>query len=76
MFLDIACALLWRSKDMAICIWESVGWSTALDVWTLVEKALVIVDDNGSFNMHDHLRDLRCGIERKGRTSLVATRNL
>ena len=58
MFLDIACALLGQSKDMAIQVWRSQGWSAPLGVRSLVEKALVTIDGYGHFGMHDHLRDM------------------
>ncbi|KAG0589755.1 hypothetical protein KC19_1G045400 [Ceratodon purpureus] len=76
MFLDIACALLGESKDMAIHIWNSRGWSGALDVRSLVEKALVTVDDWGCFSMHDLLRDLGREIERKERARAGVIRRL
>lgn len=65
MFLDIACALLGQSKDMAEHTWKSHGWSTILGVDELVSKALISVDDNGYFVMHDHLRDFGRNIEMK-----------
>ncbi|KAG0626910.1 hypothetical protein M758_2G161000, partial [Ceratodon purpureus] len=67
MFLDIACALLGQPKDWAIRVWRSHGWSAPLGVRSLVEKALVIVDENGCFSMHDHLRDMGREIAMKER---------
>ena len=58
MFLDIACALLGESKHEAIQAWRSHGWSGALAVRSLVEKALITVNEWGCFSMHDHLRDM------------------
>jgi len=58
MFLDIACALLGESMEMAKHVWRSQSWSAALGVRTLVEKALIRVDEEGAFRMHDHLRDM------------------
>lgn len=65
MFLDIACTLLGHSKVMAECVWKSHGWSCLLGVDELVTKALISVDSNGCFIMHDHLRDMGCDIEMK-----------
>ncbi|KAG0628651.1 hypothetical protein M758_1G043000 [Ceratodon purpureus] len=76
MFLDIACALLGESKDMAIHIWNSRGWSGALDVRSLVEKALVTVDDWGCFRMHDLLKDMGREIVRKERAREGVIRRL
>ena len=65
MFLDIACALLGESKDRAIQAWKSHGWSPTLGVRSLVEKALIVVDRQGYFHMHDHLRDMAHRIVRE-----------
>ncbi|KAG0588047.1 hypothetical protein KC19_2G211500 [Ceratodon purpureus] len=67
MFLDISCALIGERCSFAICVWNASGWSASLGVRTLVERALVTVDADGKFNMHDHLRDMGREIERKGR---------
>ncbi|KAG0583131.1 hypothetical protein KC19_3G111900 [Ceratodon purpureus] len=67
MFLDIACALLGQSKDLAIRLWKSHGWSGPLGVRSLVEKALVTLDKRGCFGMHDHLRDMGREIVKKER---------
>ncbi|KAG0556358.1 hypothetical protein KC19_11G047400 [Ceratodon purpureus] len=67
MFLDISCALIGERCSYAISFWNAREWSASLGVRTLVEKALVTVDKDGRFNMHDHLRDMGREIERKGR---------
>ncbi|KAG0619275.1 hypothetical protein M758_4G128200 [Ceratodon purpureus] len=67
MFLDISCALIGEHCSYAICFWNAREWSATLGVRTLVERALVTVDEDGCFNMHDHLRDMGREIERKGR---------
>ena len=64
MFLDIACALLGKSKDMAICTWTSQEWEARLGLRILKEKTLISVDEEGCFTMHDHLRDMGREIER------------
>ncbi|KAG0586335.1 hypothetical protein KC19_2G083500 [Ceratodon purpureus] len=78
MFLDISCALIGERCSYAICVWNSGGhgWYASLGVRTLVERALVTVDEGGRFNMHDHLRDMGRQIERKGRMGDGVTRRL
>jgi hypothetical protein len=63
MFLDIACALLGKSENMAKCIWRSQGWEASLGIRNLKAKALISVDEEGCFTMHDHLRDMGREIE-------------
>ena len=67
MFLDIACALLGESKDKAIGAWKSHGWCGGLGVRSLVEKALITINERGLFCMHDHLRDMGRRIVREER---------
>jgi hypothetical protein len=64
MFLDIACALLGQSENMAICIWRSQEWQPSLGIRNLKNKTLISVDEEGRFTMHDHLRDMGREIER------------
>jgi len=75
MFLDIACTLLGRSVDMTKLIWRSVGWSVAWGVQSLVEKALIRVED-GKFCMHDHLRDMGPAIAKQERTHMGICKRL
>jgi hypothetical protein len=60
MFLDIACFMLGRSKDIALEVWNSIQYDQPswylLD--RLVDKCLVKVDGMGQLQMHDLLRDL------------------
>ncbi|KAG0562345.1 hypothetical protein KC19_9G139100 [Ceratodon purpureus] len=74
MFLDIACALLGKPKDMAILAWKSHGWSPIKGIEILVERALVTVDNSGGFKMHDHVRDMGRQIVREQRSKGVVTR--
>jgi hypothetical protein len=67
MFLDIACVLLGQREDMATRVWKSLKWSPALGIRSLKEKALVGVNLQGRFTMHDHLRDMGREIVRKRR---------
>ncbi|KAG0619371.1 hypothetical protein M758_4G134900 [Ceratodon purpureus] len=76
MFLDISCALIGEPCSYAICAWNTCGWSATLGVRSLIEKALVTMDEDGRFNMHDHLRDMGREIERKGRMADEVIRRL
>ncbi|KAG0623638.1 hypothetical protein M758_3G190100 [Ceratodon purpureus] len=66
MFLDIACCLLGQSQDMAKRVWKSQGWFPLLAIRNLVKKALITVDNEGHFAMHDHLRDMGRKIAKEG----------
>ncbi|KAG0584173.1 hypothetical protein KC19_3G190400 [Ceratodon purpureus] len=66
MFLDIACCLLGQSQDMAKRVWKSQGWFPLLAIRNLVNKALITVDNEGHFAMHDHLRDMGRKIAKEG----------
>jgi len=55
MFLDIACALLGAYVEMAKLVWRSQGWFAILGVQSLLEKALIRVNEFGALCMHDHL---------------------
>jgi hypothetical protein len=76
MFLDIACTLLGESIEMAKFVWRSQGWPAALGVQTLVEKALITVDEEGAFHMHDHLRDMGRAIAKQESASLGVCKRL
>ncbi|KAG0623635.1 hypothetical protein M758_3G189800 [Ceratodon purpureus] len=66
MFLDIACCLLGQSQDMAKRVWKSQGWFPLLAIRNLVNKALITLDYEGHFAMHDHLRDMGRKIAKEG----------
>ncbi|KAG0561266.1 hypothetical protein KC19_9G050100 [Ceratodon purpureus] len=74
MFLDITCALLGQPKDIAILAWKSHGWYPIKGIQTLVDRALVTVDDSGCFRMHDHLRDMGRQILKEQRSKGVINR--
>jgi len=75
-FLDIACALLGASVEMSKVVWRSQGWSAAWGVRSLVEKALIRVDEEGTLGMHDHLRDMGRAIARQERANVGICKRL
>ncbi|KAG0561264.1 hypothetical protein KC19_9G049900 [Ceratodon purpureus] len=74
MFLDITCVLLGKPRDMAILAWKSHGWYPIMGIQTLVDRALVTVDNSGCFRMHDHLRDMGRQILKEQRSKGVINR--
>jgi len=70
MFLDVACAFLGELVDEAKVVWRSQGWFAISGVRSLVEKALIRVDEFGTLCMHDHLRDMGRAIAKQERSNL------
>jgi hypothetical protein len=66
MFLDVACALLGQDVDYAQRVWKAQGKVLVrAGVVILKNKALITLDRDGRFGMHDHLRDLGRAIVEK-----------
>jgi hypothetical protein len=66
MFLDVACALLGQDADYAQRVWKAQGKVLVrAGVVILKNKALITIDEEGKFGMHDHLRDLGRAIVKK-----------
>ena len=76
MFLDIACGLIGELKDSAVRVWRSLKWCGELGVCSLIEKALITVDEDGCLRMHDHLRDMGREIVMKKRANEGVIRRL
>jgi hypothetical protein len=76
MFLDVACALLGEEVDYAQRVWKAQGRVLVMaSVEVLKSKALIIIDEEGKFGMHDHLRDLgRAIVEKKCEKKGIRTR--
>ncbi|CAN0914483.1 Disease resistance protein L6 [Linum grandiflorum] len=57
-FLDIACFFIGVYKQAPICMWSDCGFYPTSATRTLIQRSLLKIDDNNTFKMHDHLRDL------------------
>ncbi|GLJ50804.1 hypothetical protein SUGI_1082020 [Cryptomeria japonica] len=57
-FLDIACFFIGEDKRYPIVFWKSMHRMVHTAISNLTLKLLIKIDDNGEFNMHDHLRDM------------------
>ncbi|KAJ9539480.1 hypothetical protein OSB04_032213 [Centaurea solstitialis] len=58
LFLDIACFFRGEEKDKAMVVLEACGLHPKIGVRTLIEKALIIVSKEGSFDMHDLIQEM------------------
>ncbi|XP_057836452.2 disease resistance protein RPV1-like [Cryptomeria japonica] len=68
-FVDIACFFIGEHKTLPIVFWKSLYEMVDTAVLNLAMKLLIKIDDNGVFEMHDHLRDMGWTIaktEKKG----------
>ncbi|GLJ55256.1 hypothetical protein SUGI_1185810 [Cryptomeria japonica] len=57
-FLDIACFFIGQDKTHPIVFWKSIYKMVDTSIFNLVMKSLIKIDDEGLFDMHDHLRDM------------------
>ena len=57
-FLDIACFFRGHHKDEVIQILENCGFDARIGVSVLVERSLLMVDDERCFGMHDLLSEM------------------
>ncbi|PWA54960.1 toll/interleukin-1 receptor (TIR) domain-containing protein [Artemisia annua] len=58
LFLDIACFFRWRSKDEAMEIFEACGFHPDIGIKVLIQKALITINLDGYFNMHDLVQEM------------------
>ncbi|XP_057823659.2 disease resistance protein RPV1-like [Cryptomeria japonica] len=64
-FLDIACVFIGEEKSLPVVFWKSVYRKVYSVVSNLLMKSSIKIDDEGRFDMHDHLRDMGQGIAEK-----------
>ncbi|GLJ28682.1 hypothetical protein SUGI_0565230 [Cryptomeria japonica] len=57
-FLDIACFFNGEVKTLPIVFWKSLYKMVDTAIVNLSMKSLIKIDDEGKFDMHDHLRDM------------------
>ncbi|KAL1822028.1 hypothetical protein ACET3Z_008806 [Daucus carota] len=57
-FLDIAFFFVGKYKSDALEIFESCDFFPEVGITTLVERCLVVVDENNKFQMHDLIQDM------------------
>ncbi|GLJ36230.1 hypothetical protein SUGI_0727320 [Cryptomeria japonica] len=57
-FVDIACFFIGEQKTCPIVFWKSLYKMVDTAVSNLSMKLLIKIDNNGIFDMHDHLRDM------------------
>ncbi|GLJ30525.1 hypothetical protein SUGI_0604300 [Cryptomeria japonica] len=57
-FVDIACFFIGEHKSLPIVFWKSLYTKVESAVSNLSMKLLIKIDDEGVFDMHDHLRDM------------------
>ncbi|GLJ15123.1 hypothetical protein SUGI_0247330 [Cryptomeria japonica] len=69
-FLDIACFFIGEDKYFPIVFWKPLCRMVESAIHSLSLKLLVRIDDNGVFDMHDHLRDMGRNIAERERTRL------
>ncbi|PWA73443.1 toll/interleukin-1 receptor (TIR) domain-containing protein [Artemisia annua] len=58
LFLDIACLFRWRSKDNAMEIFIACGFHPDIGIKVLIQKALITINLDGLFNMHDLVQEM------------------
>ncbi|GLJ15125.1 hypothetical protein SUGI_0247380 [Cryptomeria japonica] len=57
-FLDIACFFIGEHKRCPVIFWESLYRMVHTAIHNLSLKLLIKIDEEGVFDMHDHLRDM------------------
>ncbi|XP_057865214.2 disease resistance protein RUN1 [Cryptomeria japonica] len=57
-FLDIACFFIGEKTTHPIVFWKSLYKMVDTAIFNLSMKSLIKIDDEGLFDMHDHLRDM------------------
>ncbi|KAH9725787.1 ADP-ribosyl cyclase/cyclic ADP-ribose hydrolase [Citrus sinensis] len=57
-FLDVACFFKWKSREYVTKILEACGFSPVIGIEVLIEKSLLIVDEDNRLQMHDLLQEL------------------
>ncbi|KAL4592892.1 hypothetical protein LXL04_005899 [Taraxacum kok-saghyz] len=59
MFLDIACFFyMWETKDRAMEVFDACGFHPGIGVEVLRQKALIVIDEDGEFDMHDVVQEM------------------
>ncbi|KAL4592893.1 hypothetical protein LXL04_005900 [Taraxacum kok-saghyz] len=58
MFLDIACFYRWVSKDKAMEVFDACGFNPGIGVEVLRQKALIVINEDGEFDMHDLVQEM------------------
>ncbi|PWA58021.1 toll/interleukin-1 receptor (TIR) domain-containing protein [Artemisia annua] len=58
LFLDIVCFFRGEYKDDAMEIFEACGFHPHIGIKVLIQKALITIDSQGSFDMHDLVQEM------------------
>ncbi|KAJ9552388.1 hypothetical protein OSB04_016433 [Centaurea solstitialis] len=64
-FLDVACILKGRLKDIAINMLECCGFHARTGLKVLQQKSLITISEYGYLGMHDHLEEMGRNIVRR-----------
>ncbi|XP_056165270.1 disease resistance protein L6-like [Syzygium oleosum] len=56
-FLDIACFFIGEKSKFAMYMWEDCGFHPSQGIEELKSRCLIKIGDDGTFKMHDQLRD-------------------
>ncbi|KAF8010423.1 hypothetical protein BT93_J1143 [Corymbia citriodora subsp. variegata] len=57
-FLDIVCYFIDQGSELAMYMWEDCGFYPSQGIEELKLRCLIKIRDNGTFEVHDQLRDL------------------
>ncbi|CAN0842391.1 Disease resistance protein L6 [Linum grandiflorum] len=57
-FLDIACFFIGSDKQIVSYMWEDCNFRPIINVKILIQRSMVMIDDDNKFQMHDQLRDM------------------
>ncbi|KAL4592589.1 hypothetical protein LXL04_005589 [Taraxacum kok-saghyz] len=58
LFLDIACLFRWKKKDRAMKLFNACGFHPVIGVEVLRQKALIVINGYGEFDMHDLVQEM------------------
>ncbi|KAL4592587.1 hypothetical protein LXL04_005587 [Taraxacum kok-saghyz] len=58
LFLDIACFFRWKRMDMAMKFLDACGFHPIIGVEVLRQKALIVISEEGTFDMHDLVQEM------------------
>ncbi|CAN1767343.1 Disease resistance protein L6 [Linum perenne] len=67
--LDIACNFIGEKKELPFYMWRASNFSPEIEVYGLILKSLIKINENNEFWMHDLLRDIGRDIVREEDTS-------
>ncbi|XP_059072565.1 disease resistance protein TAO1-like [Cryptomeria japonica] len=66
-FVDIACFFIGELQQYPFIFWKSLYDMVETAICNLSMKLLIKIDDEGGFDMHDHLRDMGRTIAERGK---------